>query len=861
MLELAHVTKTYKTSKGIQTHALQDVSLKFPQKGMVFILGKSGSGKSTLLNIIGGLDQADSGEVILHGKSSNTFTKSDYDVYRNTYIGFIFQEFNLIDEYTIEKNIALALQLQQKRPDHEEIEAMLAKVGLSGYGSRYPNELSGGQKQRVAIARSLIKSPQILLADEPTGALDSATGTEIFTTLKELAQEKLVIVVSHDEESAHRYADRIIRFADGRVIENTNSEVAEDDETFVPIRSHLPFKDSFHLGITCLRHKKLRMIFTILLTSFALLTLSLSDSIGNFNDVDVQYKAMQDHDMDIVGIRRQIMDEDGNTYIHWQENLLAINKAAAVSLLNELDGKVAKVYDSQDYALNLSHLGIFSTNASVYEEACTRYRLTELGSFDDLGIKEVIGTFPQTNQEAAISSYLADQILNNGISDKNGGLTHFTSYEEIIQKATLNIADHPIRITAIVPHDLSAYDELKQCTMSQMSEKDYSLYRSFRNIVNQNCEQIMVKEGFVKALALPKSTVLYSPSGWIQFYTGDGKQDGDQGQGEISYTYDGANATVNTATRSVYPVSLTYPQEEITYYDGKTLQSCTHLNNNEVIWSMRTLADYLGNEEIYQAEFIAKSDSEKNAYYKRMADQVVGKKVKLFYNDVSTMYRPLLDQEVLIKGVILSNDDIQNWSEENNDYAAKELIEPLINDPFYIGELLMHKEGSDLYHLLKQYSLSQEYAAHTIATDDVYSVEGFADFATKAFFIASIAFFCFAGALMMNFIVVSIAYRKKEIGILRSIGARSLDVIKIFVWETVLLALISYIITVVTMYGLASIINTFAMDSIGMLISPVIITWRQPLLLLSIVIVISCMASLLPILRIGRQRPIDAIKK
>ena len=135
MLELKHIAKTYKTAKGVKTEALKDINLRFPQRGMVFVLGKSGSGKSTLLNIIGGLDQADAGEIIINGKSSADFKQSDYDSYRNTYVGFIFQEFNLMEEYTIEKNIAMALQLQQKEASHADIEEMLKRLGLSGYAA------------------------------------------------------------------------------------------------------------------------------------------------------------------------------------------------------------------------------------------------------------------------------------------------------------------------------------------------------------------------------------------------------------------------------------------------------------------------------------------------------------------------------------------------------------------------------------------------------------------------------------------------------------------------------------------------------------------------------------------------------
>ena len=185
---------------------------------MVFLLGKSGSGKSTLLNVAGGLDIPDEGEIILNGTSSKNFTQTDFDSYRNTYIGFIFQEYNILNEFNIEQNLALALQLQNKPSDKQAIEDILAQVDLSDMGKRKPNTLSGGQKQRIAIARALIKNPEIIMADEPTGALDSKTGNQVFETLKKLSENKLVIVVSHDRDFAEKFGDRIIELKDGKII-------------------------------------------------------------------------------------------------------------------------------------------------------------------------------------------------------------------------------------------------------------------------------------------------------------------------------------------------------------------------------------------------------------------------------------------------------------------------------------------------------------------------------------------------------------------------------------------------------------------------------------------------------------------
>jgi len=227
MIQVKDIIKRYKSKGGAEIKALDGVTIDFPEKGMVFILGKSGSGKSTLLNIVGGLDMPDGGELIVKGKSSKDFSATDFDGYRNTYIGFVFQEYNILGEFNVAENIALALQLQGKKNDSEAVEKILEKVDLAGLGNRKSQTLSGGQKQRVAIARALVKDPEIIMADEPTGALDSATGKEVFNTLKKLSEEKLVIVVSHDREFAEEYGDRIIELKDGKVISDLSKQLRE----------------------------------------------------------------------------------------------------------------------------------------------------------------------------------------------------------------------------------------------------------------------------------------------------------------------------------------------------------------------------------------------------------------------------------------------------------------------------------------------------------------------------------------------------------------------------------------------------------------------------------------------------------
>ena len=176
MLEIRNLVKVYQTKGGAQVRAIDGVSVRFEETGMIFLLGKSGSGKSTLLNLCGGLDSPDEGEIIIKGRSSKDFTQSDFDSYRNTFVGFVFQEYNILEEFSVEDNISLALELQGKTRNNEQIRSILEQVELTEYAKRKPNTLSGGQRQRVAIARALVKNPEIIMADEPTGALDSATG-------------------------------------------------------------------------------------------------------------------------------------------------------------------------------------------------------------------------------------------------------------------------------------------------------------------------------------------------------------------------------------------------------------------------------------------------------------------------------------------------------------------------------------------------------------------------------------------------------------------------------------------------------------------------------------------------------------
>ena len=250
MIRVKNLIKIFKSKKKDKCIALDNVSFTLEDKGFVFIIGKSGSGKTTLLSIIGGLDNLTKGEISINGNLFSKFKEKDYVNYRNTMIGYIFQDFHLIDELTIYENIKISLDLQNNK-DVSLIGEMLEKVGLKGYENRYPNELSGGEKQRIAIARALIKNPRIILADEPTGNLDTKTTSQVLSLLKELSKERLVIIVSHNLNDAREYADRIIELSSGKIINDLmrNDKYSDevkliDDELFIPVHKKFLDKES-----------------------------------------------------------------------------------------------------------------------------------------------------------------------------------------------------------------------------------------------------------------------------------------------------------------------------------------------------------------------------------------------------------------------------------------------------------------------------------------------------------------------------------------------------------------------------------------------------------------------------------------
>lgn len=284
MLELKKITKSYKTGNFTQ-QALDEISLKFRKNEFVSILGPSGSGKTTLLNIIGGLDRYDSGDLIINNKSTKNYKENDWNAYRNNCIGFIFQSYNLINHITILENVEMGMTLSgvpNKEKRRRAIEA-IEKVGLAYHIHKKPNQLSGGQMQRVAIARALANDPDIILADEPTGALDTKTSEQIMELIKTISNDKLVIMVTHNKELAEKYSTRIVEVKDGKLLKDSNPVKGkeESNNNFQIKKTSMNFLTALNLSFNNIKTKKGRTALTAFASSIGIIGIALILSLSN----------------------------------------------------------------------------------------------------------------------------------------------------------------------------------------------------------------------------------------------------------------------------------------------------------------------------------------------------------------------------------------------------------------------------------------------------------------------------------------------------------------------------------------------------------------------------------------------------
>ena len=900
MLETINLTKIYKPKKGVPVRALDGITLKLPDTGMVFLLGKSGSGKSTLLNLLGGLDKYDGGDIIIKGVSSKDFKQQHFDSYRNTYVGFIFQEYNVLEEFTVGANIALALELQGRKATDAEINRILDEVDLSGYGSRRPNELSGGQKQRVAIARALVKTPKIIMADEPSGALDSETGKQVFETLKKLSKEKLVIVVSHDRDFADTYADRIIELADGRVISDMTVRESEDTEecgivfdgatatvpadyrlteedrlaineyldrlksgctlefadrartkSFSPteegdvivkdntpfklIKSKLSLRHAFKIGASGLKHKKFRLVMTVLLSCIAFTLFGLVNTFTSYKHIETLTNSLLDSRVSYASVTSERRIDDDDMFWYGMSTRMTDEDIAKLASETGLDfkGVFGSSFGGLYFFENLAQTNSVEYGFNVYASSFSG--MVELGNDDlqSLGFELTHGKLPDgSRDEIAISEYIVDSFIEHGYcKDYNGKKVNISSGADMIGK-TLIVNNREYTVVGVVDTklDKARYASLYNAELDGGSASDqiidYVLYNEFSYETNHNYTGMMLLgKGGIKRYLDTNTIVTEMNYGSLGMSNDDGRM-------------------------SCYTVAKlsNVKGEEIIWLDGERKT----LGDREIVIS-----------SVAAEQYFAACTFDGTGNLKLDKDALSGE-FKLEYVNYMTAEEPIVQEGYKIVGVI-NHHEMQKGS-------YYDLILP---DSFYSEYIALGGEGiydsalatmpsdrGDVRRLVEYLYTEREderYLLNNPVSFELDALHELIVLLADVFVYVGIAFAIFASILLSNFIATSISYKKQEIGILRAIGSRGNDVFRIFFAESFIIAMINFALSCLGTWFVTAQINEGLRDS-GLLVTVLNFGIKQIAVILLISVAVAAVASFLPVKRIASKKPIDAIR-
>ena len=489
MLELKKISKSYKTGSFVQ-QALKEVSIQFRNNEFVAILGASGSGKTTLLNIIGGLDQYDSGDLIINNKSTKKFKAIDWDRYRNHCVGFIFQNYNLIPHISILDNVEMGMTLSgvNSKTRKKKAKEALKKVGLLEHIHKKPNQLSGGQMQRVAIARALVNNPDIILADEPTGALDTKTSIQIMDLIKEIAKDKLVIMVTHNPDLAKDYANRIIEFKDGTKISDSNPVTEKEKDTSILKikKTAMNFRTALKLSFNNIKTKKGRTLLTAFASSIGIIGIALILSLSNGFKIEVDNFEKNTLSQAPVIISTQAMTMS-------EETVSQIKKEDSPKYRKE-----EKVYALEDVMETVLHTNILSdeyieyvkkldtsllsgvsyqqaTNFNIITKAKDGYKLVA-----DSSNWILLPTNPNKNENGII--YDNYDILAGEINENEPGLILQVNSKNQIYQSTLEAL-------GLSGKEVSFEDILNQ-ELKVVGNDDYYLQYGSIFVPNQNLEKL-----------------------------------------------------------------------------------------------------------------------------------------------------------------------------------------------------------------------------------------------------------------------------------------------------------------------------------------------------------------------------------
>lgn len=764
MLELKNIKKSYTLANFTQT-ALNDVSLKFRKNEFVAILGQSGSGKTTLLNIIGGLDHYDSGDLIINNKSTKKFKDTDWDAYRNNCIGFIFQSYNLISHISILSNVELGMTLSgvSKKERRQKAIEVLKKVGLENHINKKPNQLSGGQMQRVAIARALVNNPDIILADEPTGALDSKTSVQIMELIKEIAKDKLVIMVTHNSELAHDYANRIIELKDGNIISDTNKlEKQNNNKTYTIKKTAMSFFTALSLSFNNIKTKKGRTLLTAFASSIGIIGISIILSLSNGFDMQIDQFEKDTLSSFPITISRQATEmtaedmmsmtpDKSDSYID-KEVIYPYDTASSLLIHQNVftDDYLNYINNiNPDYTIGISYLRTMSLNMLVKNDDKINYvnnlNLTSLPK----ELKENEESFLESAYDLLKGSYPEDKTeIVIAVNEKN------RLEKNILEALGIDTTKEEI-----------SFDELIGKEIKIILNDDFYINNNNYFVPNMNYDE-MYNEGITLKIV-----------GIVR-----GKEDNMLAQ------------IVNTMSMSQGVGNILYSNELAEYIIEQNKDSLIVKAQQDLDYNILTGEKFTEN--------YTKDD---------MLTHLGAKDIPFMINIYPV------------------------------DFEAKENIINYLND--------YNKDKSD-----------EDKIVYTDLADTFSTLSSNIMDAIGWVLIAFSGISLIVSSIMIGIITyISVLERTKEIGILRSLGARKKDVSRVFNAETFIIGLASGLIGIVIARLLLFPINTILKDLTN-LDNVAVMNPIHTLILITVAIILTLIGGLIPAVIASKKNPVEALR-
>ena len=815
MIKLININKYYKS--GSETyHALRDINLEFGDSGMHFIHGKSGSGKSTLLNVLGGLDKYDSGDLIIDNVSTADFSRRDFNTYRNTYIGFVFQEFNVLKGLSVYENIALSLELQHMnvKHNHDKIQEIIDKVGLTGLENRMMNQISGGQRQRVAIARALIKNPRVIIADEPTGNLDSKNSKMVMDLLKELSKDHLIIVVTHSDTLAHEYADRLIEIRDGSVTKDTgNNGGLDKDLVLDPVK--VPDKTSLTLSLKSIFKNKMRFIVMILLFALSLtfagvvVNLSLADTTKVYSEYQNEYGNF------VININKKYLSRgiEANTAFFDYELLEYQEK------YNEDENGHIKVLKGMDYYIPIDENA--TTEDPFWINHIQRIHLYDnkiLSNFEFL-----YGKHTNASNAVTITDYLADNLIyQNYFGDA------VESREDLIG-AEIRSDDmkEPFVIRGIIKTN---YEDFLTRDLT-----DSKIWSAFQDNLVFYSSMFTNQE---------KYAAIYSSSNFEEFYD-DVIFDLINKKGYCEdvkiTTYDKAKGTVH-ASMGKEP---TQPKEgnptQIAVTTG-FLKKVTGLDGdidelfNKIYFEVtyeKTVGNYV-TEYMYAIVYL-------NAV-RRVPTSLSCVVTDIIEDDEAVIYTPALKNTQLFTRMLSS-------SYGEGGFAT------LISDTLDGSEEIINANSTAYREMIENDILISNQAFQKVLLVD--------DFINNNLWLFIGIFFVFglfSVLLIFNFVIINIKNSTRDIGIYMSLGLSGFRISLIYLFQVIIMGLCAFVLAAiaVVVFLLVLDIRFTALAAVNLTI--INITALGMIAILGISIIVPVAAVIIPLLDLSRKHPVDVIK-